>query len=70
MEYPAHVVEQSGGRQQHRWGLTIIQPIQEELRVLVPFRSRLLQPVRRQFFVLWNLIAREVQFTKCILPVK
>ena len=69
MEYPAHVVEQSGSRQQYRWRLIFIQSVQEELRVSVSLFGRLRQPVRRLFFVLWDLTAREVQFAKCILGI-
>ena len=69
MEDAAHVVEQSGGRQQYRWGLIFIQPVQKELRVSVALCGGLRQPVGCLFFVLWNLTAREVQFTKCILGI-
>ena len=60
MEDAAHVVEQSGGRQQYRWRLIFIQSGQEKLRVSVALCSRLRQPVGRVRFVLWNLITRKV----------
>lgn len=69
LEYPAHVVEQPGGRQQYCRGLIFILVIQGELRVPISLCGRLCQPVGGLFLVMRNLIASEIQFAESVLGI-
>ncbi len=60
MEDPAHVVEQSGSRQQYCWRLIVVQSIQKELSVPVALCGRLRQPVGCLLSALWKGIIREI----------
>ena len=63
------LVEQSGGCQQHRWTVRIVDIVHEILRINIALRCRQPQPVQTLFLVTGNITVIEIQLAQGILRI-
>lgn len=66
-EYPAHVVEQLGCCQHHRWITELVEAVKEKSRVLVTLGGGAGQPFLGLLMILLYIMAQEVQLAQCVL---